>query len=287
MTNATGGAILARYTAYEAGRAPPAVYTHPGSLDAWRHRWVRDLIAPLVDGDPSATWLTLGDGYFGADAHHLKRRGRRATASALAESCLAQAAQEGWIDDWRVENVERMDCADGQFDYVFCAETLQHCTRPWHGFHEMMRVARKGCAVMTCIDRRGRPLDALRDWLRRLLRGARCDDVERYAHTGDVLYRLSTHEFVKAAAALQVHAVAWREFTPVAAGRHWDRPAVIGEPAYLIMRTAIRAFDWLTKLRMLSPSNSWVLVFKVPPPAGVLANLAEAGFRIQCFRGSS
>jgi hypothetical protein len=45
------------------------------TLDSWRHNRMYSLIEPIIRFDSAATWLTVGDGRFGTDAHALIEMG--------------------------------------------------------------------------------------------------------------------------------------------------------------------------------------------------------------------
>ena len=66
----------------------PSCYTDAGSVDAWRHARMHRFLLPLIEGDAGATWMTVGDGNFGSDAHFLEQQGLDVLATSLTDSSL-------------------------------------------------------------------------------------------------------------------------------------------------------------------------------------------------------
>lgn len=105
-------------------------WLHTDTVDYYRHHRMYACIDPLLKGDSDATWLTVGDGRFGRDAHYIQAAGRNVTASDISESLLAIGKERGYINNYKVENLEQLSFPEDSFDYVFAKECLHHLPRP-------------------------------------------------------------------------------------------------------------------------------------------------------------
>jgi hypothetical protein len=47
------------------------------TLDAWRHERMRKPLRVIIDNDANASWVTVGDGRYGTDAHFLLSAGAK------------------------------------------------------------------------------------------------------------------------------------------------------------------------------------------------------------------
>ena len=63
---------------------------------------------PLLAAYPAASWLTVGDGRYGGDAHYLASKGADATASDISDALLREGAQMGFISKFSKENAEEL-----------------------------------------------------------------------------------------------------------------------------------------------------------------------------------
>jgi hypothetical protein len=59
---------------------------------------MQETIRPLLKAFPEATWMTVGDGSYGSDAHFLKENRFEVLATSLTSDCLAIAKEKGIID---------------------------------------------------------------------------------------------------------------------------------------------------------------------------------------------
>ena len=101
------------------------------NVNYWLHKQMFELADPLCT-DSSKTWLTVGDGY-GLDANYFFEKGLSVTASDISGTFLPLAFQNGLLDKYAVENVEKLSFDDNSFDYVFCKESYHHFPRPYLG----------------------------------------------------------------------------------------------------------------------------------------------------------
>ena len=133
----------------------PSCYTNPESVDAWRHSRMHDTVLPLIKEFPNATWLTIGDGRFGSDAHYLETQNVDVVASSLTDATLRIAKDRGFIHKYRAENAEHINLPDDSFDFILCKESLHHFPRPSIAFYEMLRVSKLGVVLIEPIEEKG------------------------------------------------------------------------------------------------------------------------------------
>jgi SAM-dependent methyltransferase len=113
------------------------------TADYWRHARAYECVDCVTD-NLAVSWVTVGDGRWGLDAIRIGERGFPETLPTnIGDTLLKAAKTKGLIEDYRVENAERLSFQDKQFDYVFCKESFHHFPRPYLAIYEMLRVARK------------------------------------------------------------------------------------------------------------------------------------------------
>lgn len=190
-------------------RRMPSCYSSPQSIDAWRHARQIALVVPLIAGFPGCTWLTLGDGGFGSDAHQLRRAGADATASSLTDHSLRIAHGLGHIGPFLALDACHIALPENAYDFVFCKEALHHLSRPPLALYEMLRVARHGVVLLEPQTTGGRPLDRLKSWIKTHLRR---DRHLEYETSGNYIYRYELGEIIRLARALDLPGVAYRRY---------------------------------------------------------------------------
>lgn len=114
------------------------------TADYWRHARAYSC-ADLLSHRSGVSWLTVGDGRWGLDAIRIRKKGFTSVLPTdISEALLREAKKRGLIDNYAVENAEKLSFTDRSFDYVFCKESLHHFPRPYVALYEMLRVARDG-----------------------------------------------------------------------------------------------------------------------------------------------
>ena len=110
----------------------------------------------MLDGQLVATtasqgarWLTVGDYYFGMDAHSLLRRGAGSVlATDIAEKRLKIGKEKGLIHEYKALNADVLDLPSNSVDFAFCKEAFHHFPRPMRSLYELMRVAKRGVLLI-------------------------------------------------------------------------------------------------------------------------------------------
>ena len=195
------------------------------TIDAWRHRRMHESLDPFLRHCPGLSWLTVGDGRYGTDAHYILTHGGRALATDISEKHLARAKHDGFIADYRIVNCEQLTFADGQFDFVCCKESFHHFPRPMLALYEMLRVARLAVVLIEPADKsivlqRGRRQvrisrrQAMKNFIRDVLGVPRyeyfSDTIGEYETVGNFMYGISQREIEKVALGLNLKAVAFK-----------------------------------------------------------------------------
>jgi len=253
----------------------PSCYFAPNSIDNWRHNRMRSHADGLLTAFPGASWLTVGDGTYGSDAHYLQSRGAKAIASSLVDTSLAEAVNRGWIKDYRAINAEAINMPDDSVDFVFCKEALHHLPRPSLGLYEMLRVARRGVVLIEPQDQ-PRPLDGLRSFAKRHLRN---DTSLEFEEAGNYIYRLSVREVEKQLLAMGGQWLAYRRFndfylSKLACVDHKKQPSSLATT-----KLAIAAQNLLCHSGLMGWGLCCLVATKGVPDAKVVSALAATGFK--------
>jgi ubiquinone/menaquinone biosynthesis C-methylase UbiE len=184
------------------------------NVGAWRHMRMYRLLDPLLRGFRGATWLTIGDGRFGSDAHYIESRAGRAVATDITDALLAEAQAIGFITEYRQENAEALSFADETFDFVLCKESYHHFPRPMIALYEMLRVARQ--AVILIEPRDPYISSSLREIARRrcanlakIALGRKLPERHSFESSGNYIYAVSERELEKAALGIGLPAIAF------------------------------------------------------------------------------
>lgn len=191
----------------------PSLIGQPDTIDAWRHERMLRLAQPLINVQPDAAWLTIGDG--GADAWMLRQMGaRQVTASSISDARLRTLASRGHLPDIEIRaiNAERIDLPDRAIGFILCKEAFHHFPRAPIAFYEFMRVAHSGVLLIEPADFGfARPFDVLRTVSKLVLR-RRPPVYELFEPVGNYIYRLSPREVGRMLTAMQVPWFAVRRF---------------------------------------------------------------------------
>ena len=123
------------------------------TLDRWRHKRLLNEIKPLLK--EKSTWLTLGDGRYGTEAHFIIENGGDAYASDISDKLLKEGHEIGFINKYGSENAENLSFDDESFDYVLIKEAFHHFPRPWLALYEAFRVCKKGVILIEPTDKKG------------------------------------------------------------------------------------------------------------------------------------
>jgi SAM-dependent methyltransferase len=124
------------------------------SVDYYRHtrsfEFARLIASQNENSYPSEVkWLTVGDGRLGLDSARIKKAGFiNVYPTDLSPFLLKKGKDWGVIDEYGIENAEKLSFADDAFDWSFCKETLHHLPRPYQAIYELLRVSSLGIVII-------------------------------------------------------------------------------------------------------------------------------------------
>lgn len=118
------------------------------TADYWRHARSYEFLDCLFHLSDTS-WLTVGDGRWGLDSIRIRNKGfGNVLPTDISEHLLKESKKRGYINDYAVENAEKLTFGNDSFDYVFCKESFHHFPRPYLALYEMYRVARLGVFIV-------------------------------------------------------------------------------------------------------------------------------------------
>jgi len=255
-------------------------YFDEGLTTSWLVNLFNTYLDPLLESDTNASWLTIGDGRYGSDAHYLIKKGFRVMATDISDAALKIGAEKGFIKEYSKENAEHLSFKDKEWDYSLCKEALHHFPRPYAAIYEMLRVSKKGIVLIEPCDMyvfsTSRQI-LFRELVEKLspipFFKKILGDVKRhtYEDAGNYVYKISRREIEKVALGLNLRYVAFKNFNLSAeindANGKSDPEERIGPnaPAYNRMKKKIRTFEILAKFKLSQPTNLCAIIFTERP----------------------
>ncbi len=256
------------------------------TLNHWRHARIRAPLQAIVAHDPAASWLTVGDGRYGTDAHHLIALGAQTVhCTDISDTLLKIGHEKGFIQSYSAENAEALSFPDKAFDYVYCKESFHHFPRPYLALGEMFRVARKA-VILT--EPRDRVIDRA-TWpfafrlLKTLLRKNR--QQHDFEPVGNYIYSISEREIEKFLLGMHYTSVAFIgcndaylpgvEFSALTSSSPADRKL------RRRIQGRIKLRDALTRIGLMKSTLLTAALFKAAPAAGLAETLAKQGWKLK------
>lgn len=245
---------------------------------------------PMLLAYPGASWVTVGDGRYGSDAHYLSTKGATALATDISDALLKEGAEIGYIQAFKKENAENLSFEDGSFDFVLCKESYHHFPRPMKALYEMLRVAKKGIILLEPVDPyvyqnvvqamfRGLIAGLNRLGIFKLLLGR---DIKRatYEEVGNYVYKVSKREMEKIALGLNYPVVAFRGINIYHLQGSEKVDAARFSKGTLIVSLMTGILNLLSWLRIAEPQLLAVVLFKEMPNATCLEQLKKDGYQV-------
>ena len=251
------------------------------TIDYWLHQRLFDLANPLINTNDH--WLTVGDGY-GFDANYFARNGCKVMATDIGGAFLPLVKAQKLIDDFSVENVEKLSFDDNSFDYVFCKEAYHHFPRAYLGVYEMIRVAKKAIilaepqdpltkmplmlAVKNILDRFD-PTILQKYWKNRY----------SFEEVGNYVFKLSDREMEKIAMGMNLPAIAFKGIN----NSYWKAGldteiANNTSAAFRKIQSKLRRDNLLCKLGVLPYQVLSAVIFKTLPTQETITKLKNEGY---------
>lgn len=256
----------------------PSCFSAPDTVDAWRHRRMHEMLLPLIEADPDATWMTVGDGSYGSDAYFIQQKGVDVLATSLTDASLRIAHEKGFLNKFAAVNAEQIPYADHSFDYVLCKEAYHHFPRPAIAFYEMLRVARKGVVLIEPYDGPKRLMDLVKEPMKKLLWGK--SQTIHFEPSGNFIYRVNPKEMGKKLAGMGYAAIAYKTFNDIYLPR-FGKSKTGASGGYLATRLAILLQDTLCAFRLLNPGLVTLVCFKHMPSEPLLRGIKQSGFPVE------
>ncbi|MBM7868270.1 methyltransferase domain-containing protein [Heliobacterium gestii] len=265
------------------------------TVGSWYHWRQFQCVEPLLQADPGARWLTVGDGRYGLDAHYLIGRGAKAVATDISGDLLQVGCQLGLIAEYQVENAEKMTFADDSFDYVLCKESYHHFPRPMLALYEMLRVARKAVILIEPLDPSipgeslsgSRKLNENDSRFKKLLKRANqiTKQERRQSNTfeiiGNYVYTLSAREMEKAAIGMGLPAMAAKPFNSCyVSGIEYEKK---DDSSKLLRKIRGKNFlrDILSAYGLLNYQMVSMVIFKEAPDDKRMQELTTQGYQVK------
>ncbi len=253
------------------------------TLDSWRHQRMREPVKPLASMDKDASWLTIGDGRFGSDAHFLLSLGvSNVHCTDISDTLLKIGYERGFIDTYSAQNAEAIQFSDESFDYIYCKEAFHHCPRSYIALHEMFRVAKKAVVITEPWDDvvEPAPFSILLRLARRLM--GRKNTEHGFESVGNYVYSISPREVEKFLLGMHYSCVAFFSVNDAYfPGIEFIKLNSRSPKDFLIkLKLKVRIFilDVLCWLKIKRPSMLIAILFKEQPTSQLIASLKSYGW---------
>ena len=254
------------------------------SVGAWRFERMYRLLDPILESEPDAKWLTVGDGRYGGDAKYIQDKGIDVLATDITDKLLKEAKDKGYLKKYRQENAESLSFNDSEFDFVLCKESYHHFPRPMIALYEMLRVAAKGVVLIEPTDLYIN--NGIRKVLFRklmdLINGLLGKKIKRHAfeEAGNYIYNISRREIEKVALGLSYRLVAFHGVNDYyEKGVEFEKISDKGR-LYRKVKFRISLLNMLTRTKFNDYSLTVAIIFKKEPSAILIKNLNKAGYDI-------
>jgi ubiquinone/menaquinone biosynthesis C-methylase UbiE len=251
------------------------------TLDGWRHHRYYKLISPIINKNES--WLTVGDGRYGSDAHALINLGiENVHASDISDVLLKKGAEIGFISEYSQQNAENLTFISNRFQYVFCKEALHHCPRPYLALAEMWRVAENGVILVEPIDQEINPekFYAVYKYLKKITGKYSSHSFEE---VGNYVYSLSVREIEKFLLGIHQNIFAYKELND--AHKEGIDRIFKGTQKYNLEKNILKLKliiqDIFCKLGLRKKSMCAFILFKRDPSEELLNRLKSEKWKIQ------
>jgi len=249
------------------------------TLDAWRHA---EMLRPLIGiSQKESSWLTIGDGRYGSDARLLKTYYKDVCASDYWVELLSRVQEYGIDLRWKRINAEMIEEADKSYDYVLAKECLHHLPRPYMAIYEMLRVSRKGVAIIE-------PCDSVQYWkeiVKFILGRVSSLDGYWFEPVGNFGYSFTIRDFEKIQLGLGRQYIASRHIGDFY-HQAFEEMQCIGRTraerlTSLVVRTYIKIINLLTQLKLMKPRLVMTLLLKEVPTSEEICELRRNGWKVK------
>ncbi len=254
------------------------------SVGAWRFQRMYKMLDPILESEPDAKWLTVGDGRYGGDALYIQDRGLDVLATDISDTLLKEAKEAGYLKKYRAENAESLSFRDSEFDYVLCKESYHHFPRPLMALYEMLRVAGKGVVLIEPTDPyintrlRSLTFRTVMDFINRF-RGKKVES-HAFEEGGNYVYTISKREIEKLALGLNYKMVAFHGVND-----HYEKGVEYEKISdksrlYRKVKLMIELQNIVTKAKLRDFTLTAAIIFKEKPSKTLIDRLKKSGYNV-------
>ena len=268
-------------------------WSRTDTVDHWRHKRMFDTLLPLLNNNKKNKWLTIGDGRYGIDAQYLQQYSDNVVASDITGERLKIAKEKGYINEYSVQNAERMTFEDNSFDFILCKETYHHLPRPAIAVYEMLRVAKKGIVFIEPNDEniiipQTQSFSSAFFWLKQSFKNLIKKQMKKpayynqgnYEDVGNYVYSISEREIEKIALGLNYEMVAFKGINDFYIAGVEHEPAVNGNILFEKIKKEILRFDNLVKNGNKKYGLLTAIIFKEMPSENCVKEMKEMGYKV-------
>ena len=245
---------------------------------------MHQLIDPLLESDPSSRWLTVGDGRYGRDAKYISDKQGKVLATDISEYLLKEAKENGFIEEYKVENAEKLSFKNDSFDYAYCKESYHHFPRPFIALYEMLRTSRKAVVLIE-------PSDEFQTekWMGiffRKLKGlvkkfsGKSTENHIFEDSGNYLYALSRREIDKLSLGLGYPMIATKGINDAYYKGGENEKLTSNGPIQNKTKRLISIKNFFSRIGLMEYGLLAVIIFKRLPPDKQIKLLEEQGFEV-------
>ena len=172
----------------------------PTIPDTTRHHNMLSTCLPILNFFQPKNLLTIGDNR-GRDAVYIKSHFKNTycIASDLNTSKIQDAVKDGYLDEVKNVDVEKIPYEDNSIDFILAKESFHHWPRPMLGLYETLRVAKYGVILIE-------PHDCFCSNKLPKSYPSKDEYQDSYEEVGNYKYQLSIRE---------MHKTAWSLYYPV------------------------------------------------------------------------
>ena len=251
------------------------------NINYWLHSRMFRLSNPFVK--KGEEWLTIGDGY-GFDGYYFFDKGCEVTATDISDTFLPLAKEAGLINNYSIENVEKLSFADSSFDYVHCKESFHHFPRAYMGVYEMLRVAKKAVILIEPHDPIARmplmlALKNILDYFSPYILQKYWKNRYSFETVGNYVFKLSERDMEKIAMGMNLPAIAFKGINT----NYYD-PNIANEKAddssnaFKKLMSKISRDNFLAKWGILPYQSLCAVIFKAIPDNEIINKMKSDGF---------
>ena len=227
--------------------------------------------------------MTIGD-FHGLNVHFITKNKVEVIASDLSDVILSELSKEGYIDEYRIENVENISLENNSIEYVFCKEAFHHFPQAYLGLYEMLRVSKKGIVFIE-------PLDILTKmplllFLKNVLDRFNPNLINKiwkkrfsWETVGNYVFKISEREVEKIAMGIGLPCIAFKKMNIIHFKEQFSNAPLGGKLLRKIkFKMGIRNF--ISYMRIIPYNMLTSIIFKEMPNEHVLKKLKDEGYVI-------